>query len=139
MPRLPAPLSLSLVLALAACPGGDAKKPDPKKVEAKPATTPEDTKNDPSTSLDKAVTAVDTSGPVPPEVSAVLFTVDGALIPIACYTKGKKLGSGKDCLPLVKKGDEVYLKAKSVEKLEQVGDPKSANCEVGGAGAPTSL
>jgi hypothetical protein len=140
MPRLPAPLTLSLVLALAACPGGDAKKTEVKKADAKAAeTTPEDTKIDPNTSLSKAVTTVDVSGPVPPEVSAALFTVDGALIPIACYIKGKKLGSGKECLSVVKKGDEVFLKSKSVEKLEQVGDPKAANCEVGGAGAPTSL
>jgi hypothetical protein len=137
MPRLSAPLSLCLVLA--ACPGGDAKKPDPKKVVAEADTKVDDVKHDPSTSLDKAVTAIDLAGPAPPEASAVLFSVDGALIPLACFIKGKKMTGGKDCLSVVKKGDEVYLKAKGTETLDKIGDPKGANCEVGAAGAPTSL
>lgn len=138
MPRLTATLSLCLVLA--AC-GGESKKTDAKKAETKtaPDTKVEDTKHDPSTSLDKAVQAVDTSGPVPPEVSGVVFAVDGALIPIACFIKGKKLASGKDCLAAVKKDDEVYLKSKGTEVVDKIGDAKSANCEVGAAGAPTSL
>ncbi|MBL9104393.1 MAG: hypothetical protein JNL82_25835 [Myxococcales bacterium] len=139
MPRPTAPLSLSLVLALAACPAGDSKKVVETKKTPDAKTEPAgDATQDQNTSLSKAVTTIDTAGPVPPEVSAVLFTVDGALIPIGCFIKGKKLASGKDCLSVVKKDDEVYLKAKSVEKLDKIGDPKSANCEVGG-GAATSL
>jgi hypothetical protein len=133
------PLSLSLCLVLAACPGGEAKKTDAKKVEAKDTKAEDDTKLDPSTSLSKAVQAIDTTGPVPPEVSGVVFAVDGALIPIACFIKGKKLDSGKACLAAVKKGDDVYLKSKGTEVLDKIGDPKGANCEVGASGAPTSL
>jgi len=138
MPRLPATLSLCLVLA--ACPGGE-KKTDPKKTaDVKAPETKEAVANhDPSTSLDKAVVAIDTTGPVPPEVSGVIYAVDGALIPIACFIKGKKLESGKACLAAAKKGDDVYLKSRGTEVLDKIGDPKSANCEVGAAGAPTSL
>lgn len=139
MPRLS--LSLSLCLALAACPSGE-KKPDPKTKTGDtktPDAAVDDNKNDPNTSLSKAVQAIDTSGPVPPEVSGVVYAVDGALIPLACFIKGKKLESGKACLNVAKKGDEVYLKSRGTEQLDKIGDPKSANCEVGAAGAPTSL
>ncbi|MBA3546709.1 MAG: hypothetical protein H0T76_09525 [Nannocystis sp.] len=137
-----APLTVSLALLLTAC-GGDAKKTDAKadvKVDVKAATPPEDVKHDPGTSLDKAVTAIDLAGPVPPEASAVFFAVDGALIPLACYLADKKkLAGGKDCLKVVKQGDEVYLKSNSAENLDKIGAPKAALCEVGGGGTPTSL
>lgn len=137
-----APLTLSLALAFTACPGGEAKKTDAKadpKTDAK-AVTPEDTKRDPSTSIDKAVVAIDLAGAVPPDASAVFFAVDGALIPLACYLHDKKkLATGKDCLKLVRQGDEVYLKSKGVENLDKLGAPKAAMCEVGGTGEPTSL
>jgi len=135
------PLTLSLALLLAAC-GGDAKK-DAKvdvKADVKVETPPADVKHDPSTSLDKAVVAIDLAGPLPPEASAVFFTVDGALIPLACYLHDKKkLASGKDCLKVAKQGDEVYLKSNITEKLDIIGAPKAALCEVGGAGTPSSL
>lgn len=135
------PLTLSLALALTACnQGGDAKKTETKADEKAAAPAVEEPKHDPSTSLDKAIVAIDLAGPVPPEASAVFFAVDGALIPLACYLQDKKkLAGGKDCLKAVKQGDEVYLKSNNVEKLDQIGAPKAALCEVGGAGAPTSL
>jgi hypothetical protein len=136
-PRL-ATLSLSLVFALAACPGADSKKTEAKKADAK-ADTPPAQKHDPGTSLDKEVTAIDLAGPVPPETSAVLYTVDGALIPIGCFHKDrKKLGSGKDCSAIVKAGDEVYLKSNSTEQLDKLGGPKGPLCEPGGGGTPAS-
>ncbi len=135
------PLTVSLALLLTAC-GGDAKKTDAKadvKADVK-AVTPADVKRDPGTSLDKAVTAIDLAGPIPPEASAVFFAVDGALIPLACYLADKKkLAGGKDCLKAVQQGDEVYLKSSSVENLDKIGAPKAALCEVGGGGTPTSL
>ncbi len=138
------PLTLSLALSLAAC-GGEAAKTDAKKTDtradtkAAAPTTPE-APRDPGTSLDKQVSAIDLAGPVPPEASAVFFTVDGALIPIGCYLQDKKkLASGKDCLKAVKTGDEVYLKSNTVENLDKIGEPKAALCEGGGAGAPSSL
>src|SRR5690606_27654981 len=132
---------LALVLALASACGGAADpekgaKADPKAAAAKPepaATQPE------GVSLDKAVTALDLSGPVVPETRAVFFTVDGALIPIGCFDKAKnKLAGGKDCLALVKADDEVYLRSNSVEKLDKIGAPKSSMCQPGEA-KPTSL
>lgn len=141
-PARQAVIPLALALAFApACGGatdpGKGAPADTKKVEAaKPdpaAAAPE------GTSLDKAVTALDLSGPVPPETSTVFFTVDGALIPIGCFDKAKgKLAGGKDCLALIKADDEVYLRSNNVEKLDKVGAPKSAMCQPGES-KPTSL
>ncbi len=139
-PSLRVPTTLALALALTACQGGETKPTDTKKTEAaKKTETPpppaEDVKRDPGTSLDKAVTTIDLAGPVPPEASAAFFTVDGALVPIACYLHDKKkLASGKDCLKVVKQGDEVYLKNKSVENLDKIGPAKDPMCEAGGGG-----
>lgn len=132
------PCTLALVLA-SAC-GGAAKKDDPKKdAKAEAKVDPGETKRNETTSLDKAVTALDLGGPVPPEASTVFFTVDGALIPIGCYDAGKKkLDGGKDCLALAKAGEEVYLRSNNVEKLDKLGAPKSAMCQPG-EDKPTSL
>ena len=75
------PLTLSLALLLPACnQGGEAKKTDAKadvKADVKAAPAPDDVKHDPSTSLDKAVVAIDLAGPIPPEASAIeLFTAE---------------------------------------------------------------
>lgn len=135
-------LTLLVALASVACDkGAETPKTDPKKTVTEPATpTPPEEKRDPSTSLDKAVTTIDLAGPVPPETSAVFFAEDGALIPLACYLHDKKkIAGGKDCLKLVKQGDEVYLKSRSVENLDKIGAPKDSLCEVGGGSTPTSL
>ena len=140
---VPLTLSLALLCPLLAC-GGDSKQPETKKtaanVDARPDAPPvEDAKRDPGTSLDKAVVAIDLTGPVPPEASAVFYTVDGALIPLACYLHDKKkIASGKDCAKVVKEGDEVYLKSKSIENLDKIGAPKAAMCEGPVSGTPTS-
>ena len=135
------PLALLVALTSVACPQGETKKTDPKKVDPKVETpTPPEEKRDPSTSIDKAATAIDLAGPIPPEASAVFFAEDGALIPLACYLHDKKkIASGKDCLKLVKAGDEVYLKSRSAENLDKIGAPKDSLCEVGGGSNPTSL
>jgi hypothetical protein len=134
---------LTLALVLAACGGASdpakGTKADAKDAKADAKTEVIDTKRNDATSLDKAVQALDLSGPVPPEASAVFFTVDGALIPIGCYDSAKKkLAGGKDCLALVKADDEVYLRSNSVEKLDKAGAPKSAMCQPG-EDKPTSL
>lgn len=134
---------LTLALVLAACGGASdpakGAKADAKDAKADAKTEVIDTKRNDATSLDKAVQALDLSGPVPPEASAVFFTVDGALIPIGCYDGAKKkLEGGKDCLGLVKAGDEVYLRSNSVEKLDKAGAPKSAMCQPG-EDKPTSI
>ena len=129
----------TLALVLTACDGAAQKGDDKKdgKVEAK--ADPNETKRNDSTSLDKAVTALDLGGAVPPEASAVFYTVDGALIPIGCWDgHKKKLDGGKDCLHLTKAGEEVYLRSNNVEKLDKLGPPKSAMCQPG-EDKPTSL
>lgn len=133
-----APLTLVLALASTACPQADTKKTDTKKADTKVDTqTPPDEKRDPSTSIDKAVTAIDLAGPVPPEISAVFFAEDGALLPIACYLHDKKkLASGKDCLKLVNQGDEVYLKSRTAENLDKIGVAKDALCQSEGLSVP---
>jgi len=127
-------LTLSCSVALALACGGDAKKDTKKdtKVEAKTdaKADPDATKRNDSTSLDKAVASLDLSGAVPPEASAILFSIDGALIPIGCFDKAKnKLLAGKDCLALAKAGEEVYLRDKSEEKLEKFGPVKNPMCQ----------
>lgn len=135
-----APLTLVLALASTACPqaADTKKKPEATKTDPKTETpTTPDAPRDPSTSLDKAITAIDLSGPVPPETSAVFFAEDGALLPIACFLHDKKkLASGKDCLKLVKQGDEVYLKSRTVENLDKIGAAKDTLCQSEGLSVP---
>jgi hypothetical protein len=97
------PVALSLVLAgTFACKGEE--KPAEEKKEAKkepPAPEPEP---------EPAVPEMDLSGPKPPEVNAVFFSVDGALLPLACYdAASKKLEGGNACGSKVAEGSEVYM------------------------------
>ena len=135
----PTALASALLFLLAsACGKGDA---DAGKGDAKADTAPEadPAPRDPSTSLDKVTSTIDLSGPVPPEISMVFFTLDGALVPLGCYDKDKKkLRAGKECLPLAPKGAEVYLKAAHAAQVDAIGEPKNALCEVG-EDKPTSL
>ncbi len=136
-------LSLLATLAIApACDGGDkaadtkGDKKEPEKKAAEPVK-----ERDPGTSIDTVNTdGPDISGPVPPETSAVFFSIDGALIPLGCFDKDKKkLIGGKACGKLVKKDGEVYLKASHSTEIDKIGDPKDALCEPGGGGKPTSF
>lgn len=107
------------------------------KAEQKPEPSEQ---RDLSTSIDKPFEAMDISGPVPPEISMVFFTADGALTPLACYDKVKKtIEARANCLSLLEKGSEVYLKSRFSAVLDKVGDPKNALCEVGDEGSPKSL
>ncbi|MFV8752057.1 hypothetical protein ACNOYE_16040 [Nannocystaceae bacterium ST9] len=98
------PLALSLVLAgTFACKGEEEKpaddKKDAKKAEPLPAPDPE-----------PDVPEMDLSGPKPPEVGAVFFSVDGALLPLACYDATKKeLRGGSACASMVAEGTELYM------------------------------
>lgn len=132
---------LATVAVTPACDGGDkaadtkGDKKEPEKKAAEPVK-----QRDPGTSIDTVNTdGPDISGPVPPETSAVFFSIDGALIPLGCFDKDKKkLMGGKDCGKLVKKDGEVYLKAEHATELDKIGDPKNALCEPGD-GKPTSF
>ncbi|PRP96196.1 hypothetical protein [Enhygromyxa salina] len=65
----------------------------------------------------------DLTGPKPPETSTVVFSVDGALTPLACFNKDKgALASGADCVGLVAEGSEVYMESSFGKKaLEKTG------------------
>ena len=81
---------------------------------------------------------IDLSGPVPPETSAVFFSVDGAMTPLGCFDASKnKLRGGADCLALVPEGGDVVLSSAFSTELDKVTGPKAAMCEVGGK--PQSL
>jgi hypothetical protein len=65
----------------------------------------------------------DLTGPKPPETSSVMFSVDGALVPLACFDKAKgAIGVGADCVALVAEGSEVYMESSFGKKaLEKTG------------------
>ncbi|GEM_PF-2146728 len=81
---------------------------------------------------------LDLSGPKPPEVSSIMFVVDGALIPIGCYdqTKDKLLG-GPACGQLLGSDEVVYLSSEYGKELDTIGATKNALCEL--ANKPTSF
>jgi hypothetical protein len=98
------PLVLSLALAgTFACKGEEEKPAEDTKKQAKPPEPqPEPEVPD--------VPEMDLSGPKPPEVNAVFFSVDGALLPLACYDATKKeLRGGNECGSMVAEGTEIYM------------------------------
>lgn len=118
-------LALSSALSLGA---GCKKKPEPKaepKKEAAPAKVPEPENNEP--------VHIDLSGPKPPAVNATFFTVNGALMPIACYdSASKKLSGGAKCGAQVPASSEVYLGSETGQELDKVGAKKNSLCEPAG-------
>ena len=117
MTRVPAVImTLFVGLAISGC---TKEEPEPEtKVEEKKAPEPL-----PAPDLEPAEPRFDLSGPTPPEVSSVLFSVDGALTAIACFDKDKgALASGRDCAKLVAEGSEVYMESsfgkKALEKTQ---------------------
>ncbi len=109
MPRMPSQQRSLLALALAlplvgtlACKGADEPAAD-KKEDKKAAPLPEPPP-------EPAVPEMDLSGPKPPEVGAVFFSVDGALLPLACFDPASKaIKGGNDCRTMVAEGSEVYM------------------------------
>jgi hypothetical protein len=142
--RPPALISaISCCFLLAACPSDDGEKKAEKKEEKKA-----EKKADPPAEDDGAAEGggdegklpeLDLSGPTPPETSAVFFSVDGALIPLACFDQGsRKIETGKKCRAMVTKGEEVLLASEDGGRaLDTIGDPKNALCEV--ADKPSSF
>lgn len=109
----PVIMTLFVSLALSGC----NKDPEPKK-EVEEKKEPEAL---PAPDPGPAEPRFDLSGPKPPEVASVLFSVDGALTPIACYDKDQaKILGGKDCAKLIAEGSEVYMESsfgkKALEK-----------------------
>jgi hypothetical protein len=118
------PLALSLVLAgTLACPSEEKPAEDTKKAPkpVEPAPQPEPVPDVPE---------MDLSGPKPPEVNAVFFSVDGALLPLACYdATTKQLKGGNECGSMVAQGSEVYMASSFGKKT----------LDKTGAGTKTSL
>lgn len=106
-------MTLLVALALPGCkndPEPETKKEEEKQAEPLPAPDP-----------GPVEPRFDLSGPKPPELSSVLFSVDGALLPLACFDKDQgKILPGKDCAKLVAEGSEVYMESsfgkKALEK-----------------------
>ena len=136
-------VTAGLLLCFAtACPSeegeGTEEKDGDKKADAKKADDKAEKPEDPPEDLSPAIKELDLSGPKPPETSVVLFTVDGALIPIGCFDhEKKKIGGGKDCGKVLPDGESVYLWSEDGQEIDAVGDKKNALCEV--ADKPTSF
>jgi hypothetical protein len=105
-------------LALLTAPGCKSE-PEPEKTEKAPPKEPEPLPVDNT----PAEPQFDLTGPKPPETSSVVFSVDGGLLPLACFDKDKKtLVTGADCVALVAEGSEVYMESSFGKKaLEKTG------------------
>jgi hypothetical protein len=108
-----------LALALLTVPGC---KSDPEP-EAKADKAAEKAPEAPPPDTTPAEPQFDLTGPKPPETSSVVFSVDGALLPLACFDKAKNaLLSGSECAGLVGEGSEVYMESSFGKKaLEKTG------------------
>ena len=110
------------------------KKDEPAKEDKKeaPAPAPEPEPEPPKPRFDL-------SGPTPPETSAVVFSVDGALLPLACFDKDKgELVPGKECKPLVAQGSQVYMESSfGTKELDKIGEPGPSMCGDEGITTPT--
>jgi hypothetical protein len=142
---LPVTVCLSFGLALMACAGGDKKdgKADGKADGKGSATT--DAKADAKAedpgeaSLEVAAGDEVDEGPVPPDSDMVFFGIEGALLPLACFKQeGAKLMTGKDCLGLVKAGEEVRVGSASTTHVTKVGEPVEPLC-MSGSGKKLAL
>ena len=81
---------------------------------------------------------VDLSGASAPDVSTVFFSVEGAMIPMACFDrKAGKIKAGSACLPYVSDGARVLLASESGRMLDTVQGKRNALCEL--RYKPTSL
>jgi len=109
------PSLLFVALALPGCKkDSEPEAKDDKKEEPDPEPAPEPPPAEPR---------FDLSGPKPPETSTVLFAIDGALMPLACFDKDKgEIVAGVDCAKLVAEGSEVYMESSFGKKaLEKTG------------------
>jgi hypothetical protein len=117
----------ALVLLLPACKGEEPVEDKPEEKKAPPPPPPDDTPPAPQ---------FDLSGPKPPATSSVVFAVDGALLPLACFNKDKsQLLAGKECGGLVAEGAEVYMESSFGNKaLDKTGaGTKASLCGDSGA------
>ncbi|PRQ04547.1 hypothetical protein ENSA5_06710 [Enhygromyxa salina] len=116
-----------LLLTLPGCKKEAEPEPKQEEKKAEPAPEPEPEPVEPR---------FDLSGPKPPETSTVVFSVEGALQPMACFDKDKGgLASGADCVGLVAEGSEVYMESSfGTKALSKTGaGTKTSTCADEGA------
>lgn len=126
-------LACALPVAIAACSSKEPEKKEDKPEDKAPEPEPEP---EPT----PAEPRFDLSGPTPPDTSAAMFAVDGALLPIGCFDKDKgAFATGADCAALVAEGSEVYMEDSYGKKaLDKTGaGTKDSLCGDAG-GLPTS-
>jgi len=136
---------LTLGLALCSCKKGEDKADDGK-ADGKAAS--KDTKGEADAagsdegeaSLVVAEGDDNVDGPIPPEASMVLFSIEGALMPLACFDKASgAVKSGKACLAMVKEGEAVRLDAGfSNARNKSAGGPVVPQC-LAGAGKEVAI
>lgn len=120
-------LLAAFALLLPACKGEEPPAEEKKEDKQPPPPPPDNT---------PATPQFDLSGPKPPEVSAVVFAVDGALLPLACFNKDKnQIVPGKECGGMVAEGSEVYMESSFGNKaLDKTGaGTKASLCGDSGA------
>jgi hypothetical protein len=125
-----------VALALLTLPGCKSE-PEPEAKTDKPAAkAPEPLPPDTT----PAAPQFDFTGPKPPETSSVVFSVDGALVPLACFDKAKgAIGTGADCVALVAEGSEVYMESSFGKKAMDKTTAGTATSTCGDEGAiPTA-
>ena len=93
MHRSAAVFSVFALLTVSGCPSEPEAEKTEKKTEKAPELPPPDTT--------PAEPQFDLTGPKPPETAGVLYSVDGALVPLACFDKAKgSVHAGADCAGL---------------------------------------
>jgi hypothetical protein len=116
----------ALSLLLPGCPKKDEEKEEPKKPKK------EEPEDEGEASLQVAAGDPPVDGPMPPDESMVLFSVEGALYPLACFNKDKgKILAHEDCLDLVPSGAEVRLSSIESEYNKVAGDKVEPQCLAG--------
>jgi len=122
------PLVCAMTFSGVACDRGEDKKPEGPAPEASKAPPAEDE----IPSLEVAQGDPPVEGPVPPETSMALFSIEGALVPLACFIKEKNsLETGSACLELAKAGAEVRVASEDAEYNKIAQDPVEPQCLIG--------
>lgn len=137
---------LVAALAVTGCPKGDDDKADGKDGKAGKDDGKAD-KDDGKAGDDEGEASLQVAegddnvdGPIPPDASMVLFSIEGSLMPLACFDKDAgTIKAGKDCLALVKEGDPVRLDAGfSNARNKAAGAPVEPQC-MAGAGKKVAI
>ncbi|MGH1339930.1 MAG: hypothetical protein ACRBN8_00150 [Nannocystales bacterium] len=120
----------AVALSLAGCPSEEEPAKDDKKETKKEKK--EEGEQDDAGSLMVAEGDGGVDGPVPPEVSMVFFSVEGALYPLACFDKdAKAIKTGSACLKMVKPGDAVRVASHDSQYNKKAGEPVEPQCLAG--------